>query len=69
MVHSVDSVVLEEFDKKRKCEGSASSKATSQTDVNEDEYQVKPCSQPHARYFDRTFFSLILIFWNRIRFY
>ena len=31
--------------------------------------QVKPCSQPHARFFDRTFFSLIPIFWNRIRFY
>ena len=32
-------------------------------------YLLKPCSQPNARFFDRTFFSLIPIFWNRIRFY
>ena len=30
---------------------------------------VKPESQPHARFFDRTIFSLIPIFWDRIRFY
>ena len=41
--------------------------------INVDGYEsnwfLKPCSQPHARFFDRTFFSLIPIFWNRIRFY
>ena len=31
--------------------------------------RLKPGSQPHARFFDRTIFSLIPIFWNRIRFY
>ena len=30
---------------------------------------LKPGSQPHAQFFDRTIFSLIPIFWNRIRFY
>ena len=30
---------------------------------------LKPGSQPHAHFFDRTFFSLIPIFWNRICFY
>ena len=33
------------------------------------EVPLKPCSQPEARFFDRTIFSLIPIFWNRIRFY
>ena len=32
-------------------------------------WNLKPGSQPHAQFFDRTIFSLIPIFWNRIRFY
>ena len=38
--------------------------------IDEQPNYLKPESQPHhARFVDRMIFSLILIFWDRIRFY